>query len=255
MGQNQRFFVDLKKKTTIRVGRMDTVNHDIYRQYLPPLTVQRMAANANAAISLLLDQWDGAVFYPSDSGSVSSSSTNSFAVYFEAARMWFDEARTYTLTEQCWIPLLSLTDMIARHAATRFFHGRFSDLQRKYREYLHLLMLNNLMRGPAVSTQSGDRWLIPAASYSVLQRKLGFPQMTRSETADAQIDSVAVRHFVVNTSMDHLGTAQLEFQESLFALHQEIDHFKVDNEVSSKNNNCPLLAMPQKAALSGTAID
>ena len=104
--QNKRFFIDLKKKTTIRVGRMDTVNHQIYETYLPPLTMDRMAANSNVAISALLDEWDGSV--PSSE----PLDLSTFPLYFAAARKWFDDARTYLLTEHLWIPLLSLTEMV-----------------------------------------------------------------------------------------------------------------------------------------------
>merc|ERR1719362_1435938 len=121
-----------------------------------------------------------------------------FSAYFDEARNWFDNSTSCPLTMYCWIPLLSLTEMISRHAATRFFHGRFIDLQRKYREYFHLLMLSNLMRSPAVSTQSGDEWMVPAASYTMLQCKLGFPRMTRFDDADCNVDAASVRKFVLS---------------------------------------------------------
>ena len=67
--------------------------------------------------------------------------------------------------------------------------------------------------------------------------------MTRIERVSA-LDNASVRRFVVETAMDHLGSAQLEFQESLFALHQEIDHYKFENpnRVTSIQGSCPLLA-------------
>ena len=85
---------------------MDTVNNEIYSQYLPPLTVQRIAANSSIAISGLLDRWNGRI---SDDVDVKS-----FPLYFEGARKWFDESRTYQLTLHCWIPLLSLTEMVCQ---------------------------------------------------------------------------------------------------------------------------------------------
>lgn len=84
--------------------------------------------------------------------------------------------------------------------------------------------------------------------------------MTRFDDADCNVDAASVRKFVLSASMDHLGNAQLEFQESLFALHQEIDHYKVENGVSSDNANCPLLLSsvspkPKKKPVTAVSID
>ena len=84
--------------------------------------------------------------------------------------------------------------------------------------------------------------------------------MTRFDDADCNVDAASVRKFVLSASMDHLGNAQLEFQESLFALHQEIDHYKVENGVSSDNAKCPLLLSsvspkPKKKPVPAVSID
>jgi len=237
--QNQQYFIERRGITTVRVQRMDRVNHEAVPQYLNSEFLLDLINSCSAAISRLLNGWSGV----SKSKKFKKQQVVHFNEYFKTAKNWFDQSKVNLLSDLYWTPLFTAIDQFTRAAAGIFFHDRFPRLQRHYSEYLHLLILFNMMESAVSFANSGKKWLIPARIYVKMTDKIMLFQLMNEETADHRVQSKqkmsshVTREKIVNSCKERLSRCRQDFEESLSALHQETDHLGPDHCCSC--GTCP----------------
>ena len=154
-----------------------------------------------------------------------------------------------------------------------FFADRFPDLQRRYSQYLHLLILLNMMQSTVSFQDSGEFWLIPSSVFAndTVNMHLSRVEIPSDPQLPAKWLAVCLpvrlpvflkqlfgeyshnalsnemenarkksnefmRERVVRGCASKLALCTRDFEESLFALHQEVDHLGPDNDANSDTN-------------------
>jgi len=227
--QNTRYFIEWRRRRDVRVPRMDRMNRETMDRFLNKALIDKVSCSYSAAIDHALNNWNGV----QRSSKLRNNGFVDYKSYLKPAKNWFDQHKIPLLAELCWTPLLDAVQQIAHNAAALFFHHRFLGLQRRYEEYLHLLIVLNTMRCTVSFSNAGKKLLISPkmltkikATSPILQRLWQHDQLQlRSSDAEcAPMTNKAVRERMVSSCESMLAVSTREFEETLYALHHEIDH-------------------------------
>merc|ERR1712013_880010 len=145
--------------------------------------------------------------------------------------MGFDQIKLEHMALHFWIPIFNLVETMAGNAAGKFFSQRLYAHQAFYRRYLNMLILENLLRGTLKIANSRERLLIPAGAFRTLKKnmplfkpQLQLPMGKRKKSKKAT--SKETREGVLQCVVTKANASQREFEEALFALHEEVDHYR-----------------------------
>merc|ERR1719229_13501 len=101
--QNHRYFIELRRMTTVRVQRMDQINHHSVSLYFDDKFLSNVTASCSAAFTVMLDRWNGVT----KSRKFSANEPVDFHDYYKTAKNWFDQRKVDLLTDLYWIPLFN----------------------------------------------------------------------------------------------------------------------------------------------------
>ena len=106
--QNQKYFIELRGITTVRVQRMDRVNHEAVSKYFNSAFLHKLTESCSTSFSGLLDKWKGVT----KSRKFKSNDDVHFKRYFQTAKNWFDHSKVDLLSDLYWMPLFTAIDRV-----------------------------------------------------------------------------------------------------------------------------------------------
>ena len=106
--QNQKCFMEQHGITTVRVQRMDQVNHEQVAHHLGPTFWRHQLESCSVAIYGSLNHWSGV----SKSRKFKKIDTIHFNEYFKTAKNWFDQRKVELLSDLYWTPLFTAIDQV-----------------------------------------------------------------------------------------------------------------------------------------------
>ena len=106
--QNIECFIELHSESSIRVQRMDKINHEMKQHFLSDKFIEKMTTSYSAALAEALKKWNGVW----RSEKVSAADDIQFNDYFKIAKNWMDQQKVKMLTEVFWIPLFAVIEQV-----------------------------------------------------------------------------------------------------------------------------------------------
>jgi len=214
----------------IQVSRMATVNHSVYRAVVTAKAMQSVIAECTCFINATLSKWNGV----KESKRLKTQILE-FRKYFAVSKNWFDQIKLEHMALHFWMPIFSLVETVAGKAAGEFFSHRLYAHQALYGRYLNMLILENLLRGTLKIANSRERLLIPAGAFRTLKKNVPLfkprplphgQSPTGRRKKGKKATSKETREQILQCVVQTASASKREFQEKLYALHEEVDHYQ-----------------------------
>jgi len=223
--QNRAYFFEFRRKRTIQVSRMAAVNLSVYRQLVTAQSMQSVIAECTCFINATLSKWNGV----KESKRLKTQILE-FRKYFAVSKNWFDQIKLEHMASHFWIPVFNLVQTMSGKAAAKFFSQRMYAHQALYRRYLNMLILENLLRGTLKIANSRERLLIPAGAFRSLKKNVAVfkpqPPPAGQRKKSKKATSKETREAVLQCVVSKASASKHEFEEALYALHEEVDHYQ-----------------------------
>jgi len=251
--QNREYFVEFRRNRTIQVPRMAAVNLSVYRQLVTAQAMQSVIAECTCFINATLSKWNGV----KESKRLKTQILE-FRKYFAVSKNWFDQIKLEHMASHFWIPIFNLVETVAGKAAATFFCQRLYAHQALYRRYLNTLIIENLLRGTLKIANSRERLLIPAGAFRSLKKNVPLfkaqpPQLQGSQRKKSKkATSKETREQVLQCVVSKAKASKHEFEEALYALHEEVDHYQPKSKPSDLSMTmppAPVMAHPSCCSL------
>ena len=106
--QNIKCFIELHGECSIRVQRMDRINHEMMQHFLSDEFIEKTITSCSAALAETLQRWKGVL----KSKKFSAADDVEFYDYFTIAKNWMDQRKVKMMTEVFWIPLFAVIEQV-----------------------------------------------------------------------------------------------------------------------------------------------